>query len=104
MAWDAATADVPEKDRITYELQMMVPVLLANAVNAPDGSFSHFRSFDDPSWVNPLTADGYSFVKETQDRIASLDYFKNQMDPVRYLADRSFWSSFQDNLREAGVA
>lgn len=103
MAWDAATADVPARDRMTYEIQMMVPVLFANAVTASDGSFSHFRSFDDPQWKNPLTADGYSFVKKTQDQIASLDYFKNQMDPARHVKDRNFWSSFQDNLREAGV-
>ncbi len=104
LAWDAAMADVPERDRMTYEIQMMIPVLFANAVTGPDGSFSHFRSFDDPEWENPLTANGYSFVKQTQDLIASLDYFKNQMDPVRYAKDRSFWSSFQDNLRDAGVA
>ena len=62
-AWDAATAGMPEGDRMIYELQMMFPVLSANAVTAPDGSFSHFLDFDDPNWVNPLKPDCYSFVK-----------------------------------------
>ncbi|TWU38720.1 hypothetical protein Q31b_37980 [Novipirellula aureliae] len=101
-AWDAATADMPERDRMIYELQMMAPVLFANLTVAPDGTVSQ-RDFDDPDWVNPLTADGYSFLKETQSRIDSLDYFKNQMDPTRYATDRHFWSSFQDNLRQAGA-
>lgn len=102
-AWNAATADMPEGDRMTYELQMICDVQLANVVVDPDGGLVYARDFDDPDWVNPLTADGYSFVKTTQDRISSLDYFKSQMDQSRYEKDRGFWSSFQDQLRAAGA-
>ncbi len=103
LAWDAATADMPEGDRMTYEIQMIAEVQLANMIVSPDGTFLYARDFDDPDWINPRTADGYSFVKVTQDRISSLDYFKNQMDQSRYEKDRGFWSSFQDQLRAAGA-
>ncbi|MCC7337282.1 MAG: hypothetical protein IT422_19505 [Pirellulaceae bacterium] len=102
-AWDAATADMPEGDRMTYELQMITPNRFANMTVAPDGTVSE-RDFDDPDWINPLTADGYSFKKVIQDWIDSLDYFKNQMDPARYAKDRRFWSSFQEQLRATGAA
>ncbi|MCA9158538.1 MAG: hypothetical protein KDA72_09435 [Planctomycetales bacterium] len=102
LAWDAATAEMPEGDRMTYELQVVSSIPFANMTVAPDGTLT-VRSFDDPDWVNPLMADGYSFLKVTQDRINSLDYFKNQMDALRYEKDRSFWSKFQDQLRAFGA-
>jgi len=103
-AWDNATADMPIQDRMIYELQMKMPVLLANIIIAPDCGFSHSRSPGDVDFVNPLAADDYSFIKVTQDWIGHLDYFKNQLDPFRYEKDRSFWSKFQQELQASGVA
>ncbi|MDA8744410.1 hypothetical protein N9N28_07250 [Rubripirellula amarantea] len=103
VAWDAATADLTFQERMTYELEMMLPAILSNIVLAPDGSYSHTRSPGDPDFSNPMAADDYSYVKVTQDWIGHLDYFKSQLDPVRYERDRGFWSSFQEQLHNAGA-
>jgi len=97
-AWHLATADLPEGEKMTYELQMVLPTLLANIHLNPDGSFSHQVEPGDVNWRNPMAAPEYSYRQFTQGMLQSLDYFKSQMDPLKYERDHAFWSDLQSRL------
>lgn len=103
-AWNEATDGMPIGERMTHELNMKLPVLLANLVTDADGRVVSAREPGDPDFVNPMNADDYSFVKVTEDWIGHLDYFKNQIDPGRYARDMDFWQTFQQSLRNHGAA
>lgn len=98
-AWEQATDGMPLSERMVYELQMKFPVLLANLVTDADGKFLYAREPGQPDFVNPMDNPDYSFVDVTQDWIDHLDYFKNQMDPLRYKQGMEFWKTFQQALR-----
>ena len=97
-AWHAATQDMPPAERMIYELQMVLPVRMANMVTGPDGRFVRERSPGDPDFVNPLMDADYSYAQAAQSWIEHLDYFKNQMQSERYWRAREFWQSFRDHL------
>lgn len=97
-AWEESTAGLSEGDRMSYVAQMKIPTLLANIVTHPDGSFSEQIEPGDPRFKNPMAADDFSYTRTADRVIEYLDYFKNQMDPLRYLNDRSFWSDFRSRL------
>lgn len=97
-AWHLTIADLPEGEKVMYELQMVLPTLLANIHMNPDGSFSHQVEPGDANWKNPLAEPGYSYRQFTQRMLQSLDYFKSQMDPLKYQRDHAFWSDLQSRL------
>ena len=103
-AWDEATADLSPSDRMMYEFQMKLPVLIANIVLHPDGTFSHQREPGDPDYQNPMASATYSYVDAVQNRIDYLEDFKNDIDPVRFEKDMSFWCEFRRTLGEQGAA
>ncbi len=98
MAWDEATDGMPLRERMIYELQMKLPVMLANIQVDAEGRYVSTTEPGSPDFVNPMAASDYSYVQVTKDWIEHLDYFKNQIDPLRYQKDRSFWKSFQQSL------
>ena len=103
-AWEQATDGMPPEELMIYELEMKLPVLLANIEIDADGRFIRQREPGDADFVNPMNDGDYSYEKVTQDWIEHLDYFKNQMDPVRYAKGMKFWSDFQGKLRENGAS
>ncbi|TWU51795.1 hypothetical protein [Rubripirellula reticaptiva] len=103
-AWEQATDGMPFEQRMIYELEMKLPVLFANFITDADGRVVSSRAPGHPDFVNPMTADDYSYVKVTQDWMEHLDYFKNQIDPDRYARDMDFWTTFQQDLRDNGAA
>lgn len=103
VAWEQATEGMSTQALMTYQLEMKLPVLTANIELDADGRFVRQREPGDPDFVNPMIQEGYSYQKVTQDWLEHLDYFKNQMDPVRYAKDVKFWSDFQAQLGESGT-
>lgn len=102
-AWEEATDGMPLKQRMIYELEMKLPVLLANIVTDADGRVVSTREPGDPDFVNPMSGDDYSFVKVASDWMGHLEYFKNQIDPERYENGMDFWRTFQNSLRSHGA-
>jgi hypothetical protein len=103
-AWEQVTADMPLRERIMYEFRMTAPVLLANIVLHADGSFAYQREPGDPDWVNPLAAADYSYTQAADEQIEYLEYFKAQIDPLRFEKDVAFWTGFRQSLEEHGAA
>jgi hypothetical protein len=99
-AWYEATDGMDWGERAIHELQMKLPVLLANLSFNEDGSLAHARQVGDADWQNPMADPNYSFVQAAQDWLEYLDYFKSQIDPARYQADTAFWKDFQNRLAE----
>lgn len=102
-AWEEATDGMPLSERMVYELNMKLPVLLANLVTDADGRFVSSREPGDPDFVNPMLAEDYSFVQVAQNWIGHLEYFKNQMDPSQYAKGMEFWETFHQSLRDNGA-
>lgn len=99
-AWDEATKDMDLGQRMMYELQIKMPVLLANIVLNSDGTFSHQIPPGDPEFKNPMIDAEYSYIDVTQRHIDYLNDFKNQIEPVRFEKDMAFWKQFQKLLRD----
>ncbi|QDS99781.1 hypothetical protein [Adhaeretor mobilis] len=97
-AWDAATQGMTFEEKGLRELQMVLPVLLANIVTDENGAYVRHYDPGDPEWVNPMAVAGYSYSKVSQDQLDSLNYFRSQMNPLRYDEGIQFWSSFQERL------
>ncbi|WP_168566228.1 hypothetical protein [Crateriforma spongiae] len=102
-AWDNATADMDESERMMHMLHMKLPVLTSNAVVKPDGTFSHFRQPGDPDWINPMASEDYSYRGATEDMIDYLNAFRSQIPSDRYERDMAFWQAFRSELITAGV-
>lgn len=103
LAWEKATDGMPVEQLMTYELEMKLPVLLANFVLNDEGQFLYARQPGDPDFVNPMAAEDYSFVQVAQDWLEHLEYFKHQIGSERYSRDTEFWKSFQENLNLAAA-
>lgn len=97
-AWVAAIADVPEQDRLTYQMQMMMPVVLANLKVDDSGQFVRSVQPGEADWTNPMNSAEFSYEKTASDWLDYLDRFKNQMSSQRYSSDKSFWTKFRDQL------
>ncbi|QDV25392.1 hypothetical protein [Aureliella helgolandensis] len=102
-AWEQATEGMSWGEKAIHVLQIKAPVLLANIVLDANGAYSHSYEPGDPEFVNPLAADDYSYVQVTRDHLASLEYFKNQTDPIHYAKETAFWKNFQQQLLETGA-
>lgn len=97
-AWESATKDLSESDRLTYELQMAMPLLTVNMHFHSDGQYVGSSQPGDADWINPMASDDFSYVDAATGWLEYLERFKNQMPPEQYQKDRSFWSSFRSNL------
>lgn len=97
-AWNEVTVDMPMSEKMTYELQMKLPVLLANIDIDANGKFVRQRHPTDPDFQNPMDDPNYSYVGVTRSQLNYLDAFKAQIDPSRYDRDVAFWQDFQSAL------
>ena len=102
-AWYEATAEMEPAERMIYELEMKMPVMLANIELDSEGRFVRQREPGDPDFVNPMASPDYSYVNTTSQWIQYLKAFRNQLDPVRVERDLAFWNDFRSKLiaREA---
>ncbi|SMP73280.1 hypothetical protein SAMN06265222_11676 [Neorhodopirellula lusitana] len=99
-AWEDATAELSPMEKGFYTLQVKLPALLANIKLNPDGSFSHVVEPGDPAYENPMASPDYSYEQSARDLVEYLDAFETQIDPVRYIRDRAFWSDFASRLAD----
>lgn len=99
-AWEAATANLPDSERITYELNMCLPLLTANLHCDANGTFVRASNPGDADWVNPMASADYSYVDAADGWLQYLDAFKSQMSVDRYEQDVHFWTSFRDHLQQ----
>lgn len=99
-AWDEATADMPLGDRMTFEMQMMLPLLTTNIVVNDAGEFVRIREPGDTDFVNPMASSNYSYVQVTQDRLEYLEAYRYQMPTGQYEKGVAFWTRFQELLVE----
>ena len=97
-AWESATKDLSESDRLTYELQMTLPLLTANMHFDSNGQYVRSSQPGDADWINPMASDDFSYVDAATGWLEYLERFKNQVPPEQYQKDRSFWSSYRSNL------
>lgn len=102
-AWEAATADLDPGEKALRQLQMKVDVLLANIHTDAQGRFSHVVEPGDPNFVNPMADPDYSYVQQTQHRLESIEYFKNQTPRDQYERDLAFWTAFGERLSTHGA-
>lgn len=102
-AWDEATANLEPGDKMMYELQMKLPLLLANMYVDAQGQYSHHYEPGDPEFRNPLLSGGYSFLEATQSQIDNLDFMKHRMEPSLYQKHTNFWNHFQQLLSSHGA-
>jgi hypothetical protein len=98
-AWEAATANLTESERMTYELEMCLPLLTANLHCDANGTFVHASNPGDADWVNPMAATDYSYADAADGWLQYLDAFQSQMSVERYEQDVHFWTSFRDLLQ-----
>ena len=103
-AWEEATAGLSLRDRMTYELQMVLPILLANIHVDERGAFSYRVEPGDPRFVNPMADSDYTYDEAVQ---AQLDYLefalsRGTLSQVEYERRTEFWSLFQQALGASG--
>ena len=99
-AWNAATAELPEQDRMTYELQMVSQVLFANMHFDSNGQFLRSSQPGDADWINPMSSPNFSYASQANGWLDYLDRFKNQMPVEQYQSDLKFWTAFRDELEK----
>ena len=97
-AWESATQGLSESDRLTYELQMSLPLLTANMYFDSKGQYVRSSQPGDADWINPMASDDFSYVDAATGWLEYLQRFKNQIPPEQYQKDESFWSNFRSNL------
>ena len=100
--WNETTADMAPGDKMTYQLRMKMPTLVANFQIDENGNFLGRREPGDPGYVNPRANPNYSYVVLTEQYLDSLEYFQHQMPRARYEAQTAFWQEFQQNLEKHG--
>lgn len=97
-AWEEATAGMTLGERMTYELQMLTPLLTANIHLNPDGTFSHRSEPGDPDYRNPFAEAGYSYAQAAQDQLDHLDFSRPWITAEQYDRGVAFWSRLKELL------
>lgn len=97
-AWEAAIADVPESQRLTFEFQACMPLITANIHCDANGNFIRSSNPGDADWVNPMASPSYSYKDAADNWLDYLDQFKNQIPAEQYQRDLGFWTAFRDAL------
>ena len=101
-AWEQATENLSEADRMTYVLQMTLPITLANIHTDSSGAYTGSSDPGDPDWMNPMANSDYSYRDSANGWLDYLDRFKNQIPLEQYERDLRFWSTFRDSLEKIG--
>jgi hypothetical protein len=96
-AWEEATADLTQFQKMLYEFQMKLPTLTANLRVDASGSVRAVQP-GEPDWVNPMASPAYSYQESINQRLDYLDTFKNQIPSDQYQRDHRFWTKFKDLL------
>ena len=102
-AWEEATDGMDLKERMIYELHMMLPLLTANIICDDEGRFVKQYGPDDPEFRNPMASSDYSYVEATEDRLEYLEAFKTRISPEQYEREKTFWTKFQNLLIDHGA-
>jgi hypothetical protein len=97
-AWDIAVAELPEQDRMLYQLQMTFPIFLANMHFDSQGQFVRSSDPGDADWVNPMASPDFSYSQSASDWLSYLDRFKHQLPIEQYQRDHQFWTKFREQL------
>lgn len=97
-AWDTATADLRDEDKMLYTLQMSMPLITANLHIDEEGRFIRASQPGDSDWVNPMAAKNFSYKQFASDWLQYLKDFGSQMQPEQVQRDQKFWTSFRDHL------
>ncbi|EMI21257.1 hypothetical protein RMSM_01817 [Rhodopirellula maiorica SM1] len=97
-AFETATEGMDWGERSLYELQMVMPTLLANFHVDQSGAFAYQVEPGDPRFVNPRAAPDYSYVDYADSYLSYLDAFKSRIDPIQYTKGKAFWTDFQNEL------
>lgn len=103
MAWDKATENLSDGERMTYEFQMMMPLLTRNIEVDSQGKFVRRYEPGDPGYTNPMASDDYSYIGQTGDWLRYLDAFKYQFTPEQYASQTAFWTELHEALIENGA-
>ncbi len=102
MAWEAATKDLSEQDRMLHVMQMCSQLVTANMHSDQNGQYVRSSQPGDADWVNPQSFAGFSFKNQANEWLEYLNRFSAQMPPEQYQRDFKFWSAFRDNLNMYG--
>ncbi len=102
MAWEEATQDMSEQDRMLHVLQMSSQLLTANMHFDKDGQYIRSSEPGDADWINPQSRADFSFLNQANEWLEYLNRFKAKMPPEQYQRDFRFWSAFRDNLIKFG--
>lgn len=103
-AWEEATADLDAGDRMTYELQMKLPLLLENMYVDAQGQYSHHFEPGDPEFQNPFQRPDFSYLSTVDAILDNLEFMKSKLDPSSYHRQTSFWNEFQTQLVSKGAS
>lgn len=98
-AWDQATADLSESDKMLYTLQMNFPLITANLHTDSNGNFVRVSQPGDEDWVNPMASPDFSYSNYADQWLQYLKDFKNLMEPAQFARDQQFWTSFRDAIK-----
>ena len=97
-AWDAATEDLRDEDKMLYSLQMSMPLITANLHFDQDGRFVRASQPGDSDWVNPMAAKNFSYKQFANDWLQYLNDFGSPIPSEQLHRDQKFWTSFRDNM------
>ncbi|WP_145246384.1 hypothetical protein [Aeoliella mucimassa] len=93
-AWDEATAGLDFGDRMFYEMQMMLPMLISNIVTDENGQFVRMIEPGDPDFTNPMASGNYSYRQAAADALEGVEFAKRWMTREQYEEQRDFWTNF----------
>ena len=102
-AWDKATKDMSEGDRLMFQGAFMVTGIEANirydSVGNPVGVYES----GDPEYTNPWAEANFSYRGETEKFLARLDAFKSQIPSEQYERRKDQLSSLLDAFKKHNV-
>jgi hypothetical protein len=102
VAWDKATADLSQMDKLMAVAQIKFPLVIANMQTGPDGQVLRVSQPGDANWKNPMAESNFSYLRFANQMLEYIDTFKSQMTPDQYSRDQGFWSSFRNELKKLG--
>lgn len=102
VAWEKATADLSEMDKLMAVAQIKFPLVMANIQTGPDGQALRMSQPGDADWKNPMAEPDFSYLRFANEMLEYIDTFKSQIMPDQYSRDQGFWSSFRNELQKLG--
>ncbi|MGV3485425.1 MAG: hypothetical protein ACO1RT_13485 [Planctomycetaceae bacterium] len=102
-AWDAATAGMDRREKMTYAFRMKASTQLANLAVSDRQAGAAQAPHSRPGFVDPMTQPNFSYGDLAQRTLDSLERFKYQTPPEQYSRQSEFWTKFRDSLRALGA-